>query len=94
MINQPATHPINDPIIPKNTKSRSFIIMLLRETPGFTSPNAVLVTTNNAAEYGAGSCVVSIETTKKVVPTAAANNNAASPSSIESFVPGLIKSNK
>ena len=34
------------------------------------------------------------EVTKNVVPTKAAKSNAESPSSMESLVPGLIKSNK
>ena len=68
--------------------------MLPSETPGLTSPNAVLETMNSVAAIEPGSCEVKREVTKNAVPTTAANNSAESPSRIELLVPGLIKSNK
>ena len=38
------------------------------ETPGFTSPKAVIVTTNRVAPIEPGSCDVKSDATKKVVP--------------------------
>ena len=90
----PARQPIREPIIPKNINSASVTSILARETPGFTSPNAVLETIKRVAAIEAGSCEVNSDATKKVVPTVAASNNATSPSTIELLVPGLINSNE
>ena len=43
--------------------------MFPSETPGFTSPKALIVTTNNVAAIDPGSCDVRSDATKNVVPT-------------------------
>ena len=63
------------------------------ETPGLTSPNAVLETMNSVAAIEPGSCEVKRKL-QECCSYIAANNNAESPSRIELLVPGLIKSNK